>query len=437
MKIVFLTAGAAGMYCGSCMHDNALARGLRQEGVDCILQPLYTPIRTDELNVASDRVFFGGVNIYLTEKLPLFRLVPKSIKRLLDRPGFLRWATRRASSTDAAGLGDLTLSMLQGEDGNQREEVQRLVQWLRSDIQPDAILLTNLLIAGSVPTIRRELPGTRVVAILQGDDAFLDYLPPSYREAAIEQMGRLGRMCDQIVVNSRFYGERMTGLFSLDPSKIVIQPLTIDGTPFAAIDRRRTTQNQADNRPKRVGYFARIAPEKGLHHLVDAFLDLANRPGCETVGLDIAGWLGEQNRDYFENQMDRLAAAGLRDRVRHLGSPDLNGKLEMLAGIDVMSVPTEHEEPKGLSILESMAAGVPVVLPAKGAFPEIVEQSRGGILVSPGDSKLLADGLQRLLEDSRLHDEMAIAGRNWVLSQRTVQNQARSFIQMLRPEPAS
>lgn len=434
MKIVFLTAGAAGMYCGSCMHDNALARALRQEGCDCILQPLYTPIRTDELSVASDRVFFGGVNIYLTEKLPLFRLAPKSIKRLLDRPGFLRWATRRASSTDAAGLGDLTLSMLKGESGNQRDEVERLVQWLRRDVQPDAILLTNLLIAGSVPTIRRELPETRVVAILQGDDAFLDYLPQRYREPAIEQMGRLGRMCDQIIVNSRFYGDRMAGLFTLDPGKIVIHPLTIDGTPFESIDRRRANQNREVNRPKRVGYFARIAPEKGLHHLVDAFLDLASRPGCETVGLDIAGWLGEQNRGYFENQMERLSAAGLMDRVRHLGSPDLNGKLEMLAGIDVMSVPTEHEEPKGLSILESMAAGVPVVLPAKGAFPEIIEQSSGGLLVPPGNAKLLADGLQRLLEDTDLHEEMSRAGRDWVLSQRTVQNQAKSLIEILRTQ---
>lgn len=431
MRIVFLTAGAAGMYCGSCMHDNALARALRHGGSDCILQPLYTPIRTDELSIAQDRVFFGGVNIYLTEKVPLFRHVPRAVKRLLDRPGFLKWATRRASSTDASGLGDLTLSMLRGEDGNQKEEVERLVQWLRDEIRPDAIILTNLLIAGSVPAIRRELPETRLIAILQGDDAFLDYLPQRYRDAAIERMGQLGRMCDWIVVNSRFYGQRMTQMLSLDPAKIVIEPLTIDGAPFMTLKRDTVVSDAANQRPKRIGYLARIAPEKGLHHLVDAYIELARRPGCESVGLDIAGWLGEQNRGYFSQQMSRLADAGLADRVRHLGSPDLDGKIAMLAGIDVMSVPTEHEEPKGLSVLEAMAAGVPVVLPAKGAFPEIVQQSQGGLLVPPGDARSLADALQRVLQNDDLHASLSSAGRRWVLEERTIQNQAASIVQLI------
>ncbi|HBJ33512.1 MAG TPA: hypothetical protein DDZ51_01890, partial [Planctomycetaceae bacterium] len=392
-------------------------------------------IRTDELSVAQDRVFFGGVNIYLTEKLPLFRFVPRAVKRLLDRPGFLKWATRRASSTDASGLGDLTLSMLRGEDGNQKEEVERLVRWLRDDIQPDAILLTNLLIAGSVPTIRRELPNTRLIVILQGDDAFLDYLPKRYRDLAIERMGQLGRMCDWIVVNSRFYGQRMTQMLGLDPSKVVVEPLTIDGAPFVNLELAKT------DRPKRIGYLARIAPEKGLHHLIDAYIDLAQRPGCESVGLDIAGWLGEQNRGYFADQMARLGSAGLADRVRHLGSPDLDGKVAMLCGIDVMSVPTEHEEPKGLSVLEAMAAGVPVVLPSKGAFPEIIEQSGGGLLVPPNDPKALADALQQVLQDDSLRDELSMAGRRWVLGERTIQTQAISIAQLIvnqvqaMPEP--
>ena len=74
MKAVFLTAGAAGMYCGSCMHDNALALAMRQAGVDCLLQPVYTPIRTDAESVADERLFFGGIHIYLLQQLPLSSL---------------------------------------------------------------------------------------------------------------------------------------------------------------------------------------------------------------------------------------------------------------------------------------------------------------------------------------------------------------------------
>lgn len=433
MKIVFLTAGAAGMYCGSCMHDNALAKSLRGAGVDCVLQPLYTPIRTDEASVAQDRVFFGGVNIFLMGKLPLFRWIPGPLKRLLDRPRFLAWATRRAASTDAKVLGDLTLSMLRGEQGHQAEEVARLVAWLRDEIRPDAVILTNLLIAGPVPAIRRELPGTKLLAILQGDDAFLDHLPSPFREQAIERMGDLGRRCDAIIVNSRFYGDSMSRLLRLDPQRVHVMPLTIDTSPYRDPPAERAAARTS--RGPRIGYFARIAPEKGLHHLVDAFIDLAQRPGREDVVLEIAGWLGEQNRDYLDRQLAKLATAGLSDRVHHRGSPDLAGKLAMLREIDILSVPTQHEEPKGLSILEALAAGVPVVLPAKGAFPEIVEPSGGGLLVPPDDPAALAEALDRLAQDAELRARLGQAGRQWVLNHRSIENQATELIGIIETLP--
>ena len=433
MRIVFLTAGAAGMYCGSCMHDNALAKALRRADVDCLLQPLYTPLRTDEVSIASERVFFGGVNIYLLEKLPLFRRMPVAIKRMLDRPRFLRWATRGATSTDAASLGKLTLSMLRGENGNQRDEVTRLVGWLRDEMRPDAIVLTNLLIGGPIPAIRRELPDTKLIAILQGDDAFLDYLREPFRDEAIALMGDLGRACDRIIVNSRFYAEKMIALLRLDPARVEVLPLTIDTEPFQNEPLRAVVDDQLGDaaRPPRIGYFARIAPEKGLHNLVAAFIDLASRPGCETVGLDIAGWLGAQHRGYLAVQLKRLSDAGVGDRVRHLGSPDLAGKLAMLRGIDLLSVPTEHEEPKGLTILEAMAMGVPVVLPAKGAFTEIVEASGGGVLVPPDRPELLADSLQRLLIDHEERRRLGAVARDWVLRERAIDVQAAGMIDLL------
>ncbi len=427
MKILFLTAGAAGMYCGSCMHDNALARALNQIGADCLLQPLYTPIRTDEPSVASQQVFFGGVNIYLTQLVPLFRYVPTAVKRLLDRPGFLSWATRRASATDAAMLGELTLSMLRGEDGNQKDEVERLVQWLRSDIHPDAIVLTNLLIAGPLPAIRRALPNTKVVAILQGDDAFLDYMPPHLRRQAIELISQRSRECDAILVNSHFYARRMVEMLGLEPERVRVSPLAIDTSPFASLQPQPRKE-----RPLTVGYFARIAPEKGLHHLVDAFIDLASRAGCQSVQLQIAGWLGTQHQAFFDQQLQKLRDAGLDERVQHLGSPDLSGKIEMLRGIDVLSVPTEHQEPKGLFVLEAMAAGVPVVQPAVGAFPEIIEASGGGLLVPPQQPERLADALEQVLLNPELRAHLGATGRAWVLGERTIQGQAENLLNLIK-----
>src|ERR1043165_1330623 len=89
MKIIYLAAGAGGMYCGSCLHDNTLAAALLALGEDVLLVPTYTPLRTDEPNVSIDRVFFGGINVYLQEKSSLFRHTPWWMDRWLDHPALL------------------------------------------------------------------------------------------------------------------------------------------------------------------------------------------------------------------------------------------------------------------------------------------------------------------------------------------------------------
>jgi hypothetical protein len=87
--VVYFTAGGAGMFCGSCMRDNAVAGELQRQGCDVMLVPLYTPIRTDERDVSVDQVFYGGINVYLQQKLPAFRYVPRMLTRWLDRPAVL------------------------------------------------------------------------------------------------------------------------------------------------------------------------------------------------------------------------------------------------------------------------------------------------------------------------------------------------------------
>jgi len=428
MKIAYLTAGAAGMFCGSCMHDNATARALRDLGVDCLLQPLYTPIRTDDDSIASTELFFGGVHIYLLQLFPAFRWVPGSVRRLLDRPRFLAWATQRAASTNAAKLGDLAISMLRGEHGLQRDEVDRMVTWLRDDVRPDVIIFSNLLIGGCIPTIRRELPNAKVVVILQGDDSFLDHLPTKQRLIAIDELTKLGKRCDLIIVNTQFYGDKMTTLLRLPKESVRVLPLSIDTTPFLPMGTRA-----ASTRPITIGYLARVAPEKGFHHLVSAFIDLAKRPGCENVRLHAAGWLGSQNESYKQLQENRIAQAGLSDRYEYLGSPDLNGKLEMLCGIDILCVPTDHEEPKGLFILEAMAAGVPVVQPSTGAFPELIKCTGGGLLVAgpPSNCAALADGLESLVKNEELRSSLGTAGRLAVMKNHTTKAQAKTLLNLI------
>jgi hypothetical protein len=122
MRILAITAGAANMYCGSCLTDNALAAELMAQGHDVTLLPLYTPTRTDEANVSQKRVFFGGISVYLEQHLSLFRRSPALLDRLWDSALVIRAASQRSIPTNPGLLGELTLSMLRAEDGNQRKE---------------------------------------------------------------------------------------------------------------------------------------------------------------------------------------------------------------------------------------------------------------------------------------------------------------------------
>jgi glycosyltransferase involved in cell wall biosynthesis len=163
-----------------------------------------------------------------------------------------------------------------------------------------------------------------------------------------------------------------------------------------------------------IGYLARLAPEKGLHVLVDAFIELRKREATRDARLEIAGWLGDHNRSYAEAEFTKLREAGLQDHYRYAGSIGRNEKLAFLHRLDVFSVPTTYREPKGLFVLEALAAGVPVVLPAHGAFPELIEATGGGRLVTPNDPIALADELEKTLLDRATRYRLGQAGASAV-----------------------
>jgi len=374
MKIVYLTAGAAGMFCGSCMLDNALARAILRLGHDCMLVPVYTPIRTDEENVSLDRVFFGGVNVYLQQKFPFLAYLPSWFDASLNNPALIRRLTSKAGETSPKLLGALSVSMLRGMKGRQRKEVIRMCDWLQASIQPDAILLTTLLIGGCIPELERRFP-SKIFVTLQGDDIFLDMLPEPYREQSIAAMKLLVPLVDKFIVHSHDYGRRMASLLSIPDEQLACVPAGIDTSAFletSPADQliiRPEATIRPENKPLTIGYFARMAPEKGLDLIVDAFITIAKQ--ASPIQLKMAGWMGSQHISYWEEQKRKLDQAGLQGRWEYCGSIDRAAKVEFFRGIDLLCVPTAYQEPKGLFVLESVAAGVPYVQPSHGAFPEI------------------------------------------------------------------
>jgi glycosyltransferase involved in cell wall biosynthesis len=423
VKITYITAGAAGMFCGSCMHDNTLAAALVAQGHDALLVPTYTPIRTDEQDVSLPRVFFSGINVYLQQQFRLFRHTPWLFDRLFAFPTLLRWVSRFAVGIEAQKLGALTVSMLKGEHGFQRKEVEKLVAWLAAEVQPDIINLTNVLLSGMVHEIKASL-GVPVLGTLQGDDIYLESLPEPYRGQCLELIRAHCTEMDGFIATSTYYADFMADYLAIPRERIhVVHP----GLNLAGHGGPRPARNVP---PYHIGYFARICPEKGLHQLALAFRILRQTPGTPPCRLRVSGWLGESNKSYFEEIRKNLQQAGLANDFVHIEAPDHASKVRFLQDLDVLSVPTTYREPKGLYVLEALANGVPVVQPRHGSFPELVRGTDGGLLVNPDDPEDLARGLHRVLADTALREEMGRKGKEAVHQHFHAARMARETVQV-------
>ena len=433
LKIVYLTSGAGGMFCGSCMNDNALAKALIALGHDVQLISLYTPIRTDGQDVSQGQIFFGGINMYLQQKVPLFRWLPRWMDRALDQPWLVRWATSFGSMTRAKDLGALAVSVLRGREGFQRKEVERLVEWLAASGEPDVIHLSNILTAGCVPLLRERMKA-QVVVTLQGDDIFLRDLPEPYQSQALAEVRRLVPHVAAFVVNSKYYADFMADYLAIPKEKMHMVPLGVETAEFSRGVGFQPAQKAGvrGQRELTVGYLARLAPEKGLHVLAEAFIQLRQMPGLENVKLRIAGWLGSQHRQYAEEAFAKLRAAGLKDAFTYVGEVDRRGKLAFLQSIDVLAVPTTYQEPKGIFVLEALASDVPVVMPEHGSFPETLAELGGGLLHRPEDPQHLAERLHELLTNRDLRQQLALAGQTAVTARRDIRHAAEATIEVYR-----
>ncbi len=422
LRIVYLTAGAAGMYCGSCLHDNTLARAMAKLGVEIQLIPTYTPIRTDEEDVTADQVFFGGISVYLQQRIPFFRHLPSIASRFLSHPSLIRWVASHGRDADPQFLGEMAVSMLKGRTGFQRTEVIRLCEWIAGSARPQLVNFSNVLIAGCIPELRRKLD-VPIVVTLQGDDVFLESLPESHRIQAISLITELVEEVDVFLVFSKYYADFMARYLSIPPEKLSIVPLGID-----VIDLLNLPRLSAENRATQIGYLARISPEKGLHVLVDAFIEL--RRCRDDVRLLVAGWLGGNNHSYLESQLVKLRQAGLEKDFEYRGEVNREEKRKFLSEIDVLSVPTVYRDPKGLFVLEALAAGVPVVQPDHGAFPEIIRDVGGGELVRPDDPLHLAEVLKTLLANRPRLESLGKIGKIAVCERRNAETMAQATIKV-------
>lgn len=415
MRILMITAGAASMYCGSCLRDNALAAELKKQGHEVTLMPVYTPTLTDEDNVSDPEVFFGGISVYLQQKYPLFRHTPKVLDRLLfDNSFALKLASQRQVSVDPAFLGEMTVDMLKGIKGPIGKEFRKFARWLKKADYFDAVIIPFTLLISLAEPIRRLMP-TQILCTLQGEDLFLEGLPEPHHTQALDLIKTYVPFVDTFLAVSHYYAGFMSDYLSIPRNRIRIAPLGINLTGY--LPKPRPQRDTV-----KIGFFARIDPAKGLHNLLEASQLMARR----NFTIDVAGYLLDEHKPYLEDLQSRF-------QFTYHGSLDREQKAAFLQDIDLLCVPTDYKEPKGLFVLEALANGAPVVLPAHGAFPELLQRTAGGVLFEPGSHEALAETLDQLIANPNRRLELAAQGAEAVTQYYSASAMAEATLAAIAP----
>ncbi|MDT8392112.1 MAG: glycosyltransferase family 4 protein [Lentisphaeria bacterium] len=404
LTIAFLVSGSGNtFYCENCLRDCAAVKALRARGHDVILVPLYLPLFADEEALAGETpVFFGGITVYLQQKFALFRKAPRWFDRLLNTRWILKWAARKAGSTRAYGMGQMTMSMLEGTAGAQAKEVARLADWL-ADLAPDVIHFSNALLLGAAPALKRRVPDAGIVCSLQDEDTWLDALDPPYDQTCLAKVGELARQCDAVVSVSPAYARQMGQRLALAETTLrVVEP---------GLDVDRYPAGEPSQSPRRIGFLSRISEKLGAGILVEAFIQLAGEPGFEDLEVVFGGGMTGDDTGFVRRLKKRLRKMKLEGRVQFAPGLTFEERLGLIKQLTVMCVPMSQGEAFGVFALESLLCGVPVVQPDAGGFRDLLRATGGGLLYDAESAAEPAASLRRVLNDPRLCRQLGQTGR--------------------------
>lgn len=409
MKILHLIPGSGGtFYCQNCLRDLALVRALRARGHDSMVVPLYLPMFGD-VEVTKNRapIFFGGVNVYLRERFPLFRHAPRWIEGLFDLPWVLGKAAAREGSTNAAELGAMTMSMLGAREGNQRREYDRFLEWLSGQERPDVIHISNALLLGFVPAIR-EVTDAPFVCSLQDEAPWVEAMGTPYSRQCWESMAKIGQEVGKFVATSRWYAGLMAERMQIPPERLDVV--------YPGIETKGISSGGPSFSPPTIGFLSRLNEAQGLTALIDAFIELKKDPAFKELRLSATGGATPADQPYISTIEERLAKEKLQETVTLHRSFHTAPDPSFFEGLSVLSVPVPKGEAFGIQLIDAMARGIPVVQPDVGAYPEVVTETGGGIVYDATKKNGLTEALRKVLIDPDAARKLGKRGQATVLA---------------------
>jgi len=420
MNIIQIIPGSGGsFYCGNCLRDSKYVFALRNQGHQVIKIPMYLPIFADEHDIKEVPVFYGAISIYLKQLYPIFRKAPAWFDKILNSKLFLKMAASMAGSTNAKGLEDMTVSMLMGEHGKQREELERLVEWMAEHCKPDIIHISNALLLGLAHRLKEKMK-VPIVCSLQDEDVWVDAMQPVFRDRIWKLMSEKAKDVDHFIAVSDYFSKVMQMRMKLVPEKIQRMYLGVDPEDYECIPISQKGRN--------IGYISRMCHENGLDILVDAFIQLKKDKIFEDVKLILTGGSTNMDLKYIKEIKRKLSVERLDSHVEFIENFEETSRKAFFNKVSAISVPVRNGEAFGMYLLESMAFGVPVVQPALGAFPEIVNLAGGGIIYYQNTPDELCKVICELLSDPEKLESLSIKARRGVELNFDIHNQSKEMI---------
>ena len=420
MKIVYITPGAGlSFYCQNCFRDTALLKSLLSLGHDVVRVPMYLPTNLDSGDkITGTPVFYGAINVYLKEKLPFYKHAPMWLERFFDSHVLLNIAAKKSGSTRATGLEEMTLSMLRGEMGRQASELDHLIQYLKDEIAPDVVHISNALLLGLAHKLKSDL-GAKVVCSLQDENEWVDLMEESYQEQVWNPMAKKAEDVDIFVTASRYYSEKSQRQLKIPADKIqvIFGGICLDGYEKSPLPFD----------PPVLGYLCRMSEYFGLGILVDAFIKLKKETRFKNTRLHLTGGYSSDDKSFVNAQIKKIAQNGFEADVQIFKDFERDSRVQFLKRLTLLSVPVPSGEAFGAYQVEALAAGVPVVQPNVGCYPEFIEVTNGGLLYEPNTSEKLAAALASLLEDPERVRKLGTDGHRVVMDQFSMDSMAKNI----------
>jgi glycosyltransferase involved in cell wall biosynthesis len=372
-------------------------------GTEASAIPLYLPPDKTTYESGFDKnVFFGAISMYLREKVGFLKNMPAFFDKFFDSPLFLKLAAKQAGTTRTEGYEELTINMIEGDNAFRKNEIDRLVRYLLENGKPDVIHLSNALILGLARQLKARI-NVRIVCSLLNEDDWIDDMAEPYRSRAWKMIAKEAVYVDAFVTPSKYYKDLFKEKTSLKGDNIHVVPLGFD-TEFPM-------QSRNQQRPPAIGFFSRVNRHNGIDKIVDAFIELKTRDLIPGLTLNICGGYTGDDKPFISEQISKIRAKNLEKYIRIYPEFQGSSKMQFFKDVDIISVPVRKYDGYGLYILEANNAGIPVVQPATGAFPEIIEITKGGITYSPDTVEELTNALLKVLTDEKLLEDLGKTGR--------------------------